>query len=134
MNRSEQREAVFKMIFAAGFLIEEDLDAVYERLLQSEEYEDSKYLRTAFSGVFDTKDELDAIIENCAKGWKLSRISKVALCVMRLSVYEMKYLADVPYAVSINEAVELVKKYDEEKTVKFVNGVLNSAAEVLELK
>ena len=134
MNRSAQREAVFKMLFAAGFLIDEEPEPVYERLLQSEEYEDGEYLRKAFFGVTETRDELDGIIQSCAKGWKLNRISKVALCVMRLSVYEMKYITDVPFAASINEAVELVKRYDEEKTVKFVNGVLNSAAEVLELK
>lgn len=134
MNRSAQREAVFKMIFSSQFLIDEELEDMYARLVETYECVDSEYVRKAFFGVAETKDELDALIEKCAKGWKLSRISKISLCAMRLSIYEMKYIDDVPFAASINEAVELVKKYDEEKTVKFANGVLNTAAVELGLK
>ena len=134
MNRSAQREAVFKMIFSAQFLIDEELEDIYARLVETYECDDSEYVRKAFFGVAETKEELDALIEKCAKGWKLSRISKIALCAMRLSIYEMKYIDDVPFAASINEAVELCKKYDEEKTVKFANGVLNTVAGELGLK
>ena len=71
----------------------------------------------------------DALIGNHAKGWKTSRLSKLSRSVLRLAVYEMLYEAEIPYSVSINEAVELTKKYDDEKAYTFVNGVLNRIKE-----
>ncbi|MDD6265957.1 MAG: transcription antitermination factor NusB [Clostridia bacterium] len=134
MNRSEQREAVFKMIFSQDYLEGEALKDVYERLLQEQEIEETEYIRSAFFGVIENKSELDSMVERFAKGWKLPRLSKVSLCIMRLSIYEMKSMSDVPFAVSINEAVEMAKKYDDDKAPKFVNGILNNAASGLGLK
>lgn len=134
MNRSEMREAVFKMIFSQDYLEDENLNEVYEKLLSEQEIEESEYIKSAFFGVSESKNELDSMIEQYSKGWKLSRISKASLCIMRLSLYEMKNMTDVPFAVSINEAVELAKKYDDEKVPKFVNGILNNAAAGLGLK
>lgn len=134
MNRSAQREAVFKMIFSCGYLEDEDIGDVYSRLLETSECEDSEYVHDVFYGVVENRESLDSLIEQFAKGWKLNRISKVSLCVMRLSLFEMQNVKDVPFAVSINEAVELAKKYDDEKAPKFVNGILNNAAAGLGLK
>ena len=116
------------MLFEADFKVDEDLNEFYASALEIGGYEDDEYLKTVFFGVLETKDSLDAEIAATAKGWKLSRLSKVVLNIMRISVYEMLNMKDVPFAVSINEAVELAKKYDDEKAPKFVNGVLNTVA------
>ena len=78
--------------------------------------------------------ELDEIISQRAIGWKTKRMTKVSLSVMRIAVYEMKYCDDIPFSVSINEALEICKKYDDEKAPAFVNGILNGVAEDLGLK
>ena len=128
MDRRGYREAAFIMLFEADFKVDEDLGDFYTNALEIGGYEDDEYLKTVFFGVIGNKDSLDAEIAATAKGWKLSRLSKVVLNIMRISVYEMLNLKDVPFAVSINEAVELAKKYDDEKAPKFVNGVLNTVA------
>ncbi len=116
------------MLFEADFKVDEDFKEFYASALEIGGYEDDEYLKTVFFGVLENKESLDAEIAATAKGWKLSRLSKVVLNIMRISVYEMLNLKDVPFAVSINEAVELAKKYDDEKAPKFVNGVLNTVA------
>ena len=78
--------------------------------------------------VWEKKDELDAVIERYARGWRPERISKTALAVLRCAVCEILYIEDVPTGAAINEAVELDKYYDEPETVAFVNGVLGSFA------
>ena len=128
MDRRGYREAAFIMLFEADFKVDEDLNEFYQSALEIGGYEDDEYLKSVFFGVLENKDALDAEIAATAKGWKLSRLSKVVLNIMRISVYEMLNMKDVPFAVSINEAVELAKKYDDEKAPKFVNGVLNTVA------
>ena len=76
----------------------------------------------------------DVLIAARAIGWKTSRMTKLSLSVMRLATYEMQYCEDIPFTVSINEAVELSKKFDDEKAPAFINGVLNGIAEELGLK
>ena len=76
---------------------------------------------------------IDGVIGRHAKGWKTSRISKVSRSILRLCVYEMLY-EEIPYSVSINEAVELAKKFDDEKARPFINGILNSVKNALEAK
>ena len=69
---------------------------------------------------------LDGYVEKYAKGWKFDRISRTALAAMKVAMFEVMYMPEIPNAVAINEAVELAKKYDEPETVKFVNGLLGS--------
>ena len=128
MDRRGYREAAFIMLFEADFKVDEDFNEFYESALEIGGYDDDEYLKTVFFGVLESKDDLDAEIAATAKGWKISRLSKIVLNIMRISVYEMLNMKDVPFAVSINEAVELAKKYDDEKAPKFVNGVLNTVA------
>ncbi|MBE6573090.1 MAG: transcription antitermination factor NusB [Ruminococcaceae bacterium] len=134
MDRRTLRETAFKMLFEYEFKKDENIDTFYTEALDILEIEDNEYLHTAFYGVIEKKEELDSDIGATAKGWKLSRISKVSLNVMRLCVYEMTAMEDVPFAVSLNEAVELTKKYDDDKAPKFVNGVLNTVAKNKGLK
>lgn len=85
-----------------------------------------EYIRRLVSGVFHHAAELDTYIAKYAKNWKFERISLVASAIMRVAMFEMMYMPDIPHSVAINEAVEIAKKYEEEETVKFINGILGS--------
>lgn len=84
------------------------------------------YIRRLVLGVGEHGAELDGYIEKYARGWKFSRIPLVAAAVMRVAMYEVLYMPDVPNAAAINEAVEIAKKYETPETVKFINGILGS--------
>ena len=84
------------------------------------------YIRRLVRGVREHGAELDGYIEKYAKGWKFSRIPLVASAIMRVAMYEVMYMPDVPDAAAINEAVEIAKKYETPETVKFINGILGS--------
>ena len=93
--------------------IEEDLDEVYDYL--SEEEDD-----------FDDEDDLDDELRQNSIGWDISRISKLARCILRLAIYEILYVDDVPTGVAVAEAVRIAKKYDGDDTGAFINGILGS--------
>ena len=84
------------------------------------------YIKEVALGVASHQEELDGFIQKYAVGWKPERISKTALAVLRVAMYEIRYVADVPLGAAINEAVEVAKGYDEPETVAFVNGVLGA--------
>lgn len=138
MTRTTARQLALQISFAvnAGSDIgpEDFFEESYFRALPPDdslfaEVPDEKqmeYIRTLVNGVRDTRPELDSIIERYSRGWKLSRISKTALAVLRCALYEILYMPDIPDAASINEAVELAKSYDEPETVSFINGILGS--------
>ena len=131
LNRRESREAVLGLVFENEYDCYEDKQELYATALASRDIEENEYIKTVFFGIVEKAEELDAYIEKYSKGRKLSRIAKVAKSIMRISIYEMLYIDSIPANVSINEAVELVKLYDDEKTKGFVNGVLNSVKEEL---
>ena len=83
------------------------------------------------NGVWDSKIELDAVIEKFSQHWRLERIAKIELTILRLALYEMLYRPDVPIKVAINEGIELSKKFGDEKSRSFVNGILDSSARSL---
>lgn len=128
MKRTEAREWVFKLIFESLFHPELGYKEIYASAESIDGFESNKYITSVFEGVLLKCDELDEAIGNYAKGWTSERISKVSLSILRLSIYEMRYVDDVPMGVSINEAVELAKKYDSESAPAFINGILNSIA------
>ena len=78
--------------------------------------------------------QIDALVERYSNGWKVKRISRISLAILRLCIYEMLYVEDIPFSVSINEAVELCKKYNDDKAPAFVNGILNTIADKEGLK
>ncbi len=85
-----------------------------------------EYIRRLVKGIAEHGYELDLYIEKYAKGWKFERIPLVAAAVMRLAMYEILYMPDIPNAASINEAVEIAKKYENEDVVRFINGILGT--------
>jgi len=84
------------------------------------------YIRRLVKGVDDHAAELDGYISKYAKGWSFARIPLVASAIMRVAMYEMLYMPEIPNGVAINEAVEIAKKYETPETVKFMNGILGS--------
>ena len=127
INRYEAREAVFGLLFETEFRHDEEHQAIFDTSVEHREIEADPYISTTYFGVLDHLDEIDALINRHSNGWKTSRISRVSRSILRLCVYEMLYCrAEIPESVSLNEAVELCKKFDDEKARAFVNGVLNS--------
>ncbi len=131
LNRRDSREVVLGLIFENEFGLYDDKTALYENAIAARGIEENEYIRTLYFGILEKQNELDAYIEKYAKGRTLARISKIAKSVMRISIYEMLYIDDIPASVSINEAVELAKQYDDDKTKAFVNGILNAVKEEL---
>ena len=126
MNRRQEREEAFLMLFEAEFDNARTAEDIYDCAKESREVEESFYVRNVLCVVIEKREELNALIAKYSKGWQRDRITISAAAVMLLAVYEMLYMKDVPLRVSINEAVELVKKFDDEKARVFVNGILNS--------
>lgn len=125
-SRHELREAVFKILFQV-----ENTELDYKELLELEQEEivNSSYVNTTLTDIIDKLEEIDNIISNNLKDWKLDRLSKMDRQILRISAYEILY-SDIPYKVSINEAVELSKKYSEkDESYKFINGVLKGIVE-----
>lgn len=126
MNRIQQREQAFFLIFQSQFKlgIEEEDNSIE---LYSENVEQvGEYAIELYHGVLEHQKELDEIISSFSRSWKINRIPKVNISILRLAIYEMKYVDDVPDSVAINEAVELCKKYSSKEDSSFVNGILGS--------
>ena len=128
MNRHQARELAFGLLFEREFDKERTASEIYETAKSTRDAEESKYVRSVLLGVAEKDAELEEAIAAAAKGWSLSRISRVSLAILKLSAYEMLYCPDIPIRVSLNEAVELCKAYDEEGARAFVNGILNTLA------
>lgn len=130
MTRSEQREEVLILSFEKTFH-EESIDEIIElaRELRGEKIND--YIENEVKGIFNNLETIDKLIEENLVGWKIGRISRVNLCIMRICIYEMLYDETIPVGVAINEAVELCKKYSAENDKKFVNGILGSVSRKL---
>ncbi len=127
MTRKMAREEAFILIFEKVFS-KETTEDILELANESRDLVADDYIKTVFCGVYDNVEELDGIISENAVGWKIDRISKTALCVLRLALYEIKYMEDIPLSVSINEAVEICKKYATPEDASFVNGILSTVA------
>ena len=131
MTRSELREHVFKMLFQIEFNDSADMpDHVknYFETLEDARDQDKDYIQRKYEAVASCVEEIDGLLNDAAKGWKTSRMSKVDLTILRLAVYEMKWDDDVPEGVAINEAVELAKRFGGDSSSSFVNGILGKLA------
>lgn len=132
MTRKEAREEAFRLLFETEFRTEASSDEIYAISTDNREVAENKYIRTVYFGVREHLEEIDAMLMRHSKGWKTERITPVSRSVIRLCIYEMLYMEDIPTAVSLNEAIELVKKYDDAKVRAFVNGVLNGVKNEIE--
>ncbi len=130
MNRKQAREETFILIFEKQFN-NDSLEDILTCAKEVRDIEPDEYMNTVFFGVFEHIEELDAFIGENSVGWSIKRISKTALALLRLALFEMKFMNDIPVSVSINEAVELCKKYATKEDASFVNGLLGTAAKTL---
>lgn len=129
MNRTAIREQTFKLIYSLEIQKQENLEDAIELYIENNQIIDQNakaYITDAIFGIKKNKSEIINLIEkNLKSDWKIERISKVDLAILKLAIYELKY-TDIPFKVVINEAVELAKKYGEETSKNFVNGILAS--------
>ena len=129
MNRSAIRENAFKLIYSLEIQKTENLEEQIDLFFESNNIDDEqakKYIKDEIFGINENLEEiLKDIEQNLKEDWKLNRISKMDLSILKLAIYEIKY-NEIPYKVAINEAVELAKKYGEDKSKTFVNGILAS--------
>lgn len=131
MGRRASREIAMKLLYQLEIQKddrEEQIDYVLEE--NSLNDKDREYVTDVVEGVAKNLSHIDNIIEDHSKGWKIGRISKVDLSIMRLSIYEICFRNDIPYSVSVNEAVELAKKYSNEDAGAFVNGILSKVSKI----
>ncbi len=132
MNRKLAREFCMKMMFQMGVQNNYDLNIIQDHLEEENENVETQqmeYIEGLLKAVVDNRSELDEIIVEFSKGWKLDRIAKVDLAILRISLGELLYKKDIPFAVSINEAIELAKKYSTNESATFVNGILGRYVE-----
>lgn len=127
MTRKQAREEAFILIFEKEF----NDDALQDILTLAEEVRDIKaddYVKNVFFGVFENIHTIDEKISQNAVGWSINRITKTALAILRLAIYEIEFYDEIPVSVSINEAVELAKKYATKEDASFINGILSTIA------
>ncbi len=129
MNRTAIREQTFKLIYSLEIQKQENLEEAIELYEESNEITDEKakeYISKTILGIQEKKEVIvKQIEENLKAEWKIERISKIDLAILKLAIYELKY-TEIPFKVAINEAVELAKKYGEDSSKNFVNGILAS--------
>ena len=129
MNRSRIREEAFKLIYSLEIQKKENIEEQLELYLEDNNLTDEnviEYINDAVFGIEKNKKEIEEeISKNLKSDWKLERISKIDLSILKLAIYEIKY-KELPFKVVINEAVELAKKYGEDTSQKCVNGILAS--------
>ena len=134
MSRKTAREDAFRILFSAQFQ-QVSPDSLISRYFDNKELpeiKDLEFIRQEVSGALKNQDDLYKRIEGALKDWKLSRLSQVDRAILQIAAYEMVYDEDIPVSVSINEAVELAKRYSYDAAPAFINGVLGTIAKELE--
>lgn len=126
MTRSQAREQAFLLLFEKSFNPETDIEEIIEIAGEQRLLESDDFVYRLVTDTWNRLADIDGVIEANLKGWKMNRISKVSLAILRLAVCEILYIGEIPVGVSVNEAVELSKKYSTDDDASFVNGVLGS--------
>ena len=140
MSRKAAREVAVHIVYDYGFNNEIGEESLQHFL--SDEFAESisedieiysqvgkgqhEYISAIVCGVADKREEIDELIKKYSVGWSIKRISRIAMAIMRVAIYESKYVEDVSEKIAINEAVEIAKKYYTAETVAFINGILGS--------
>lgn len=127
MNRSARRELAFKLIYSLEIQKNSDKETI-QLFIENNcngDKQTEQYITSISEGIVENKDIIEEkISKNLKKDWTINRISKIELAILKLAIYEIKYKEEIPFKVSINEAVELAKKYGEDQSSSFINGVL----------
>ncbi len=132
-HRRKEREEAFLLVFERMFK-DDEVDEVFESAVDARDAEISNFTKILVNGVYNNIETIDAEIEKNLKSWKKNRISRVVLTLLRIAVYEILFMDNIPMSVSISESVQLCKKYASDKDASFLNGVLGSVARSHEKK
>ena len=132
MNRKTARENAFLLLFESACKTDETAEEIFEKAVNDRGLEYDDYVKSVFFGVKENARVIEECIERCLVGWKRERVSLASQAILRLATYELMFMNDIPAKVSINEAVELSKKFDADKAYMFVNGVLHAVAKEAE--
>lgn len=127
MGRKHARESTMKLLYQMEVNLDFSQGAV-DIFFDNNDFDigEKTYIKDAIEKVIDNLEEIDYSIQSYIKGWELNRLAKVDLSTLRIAVYEIMYREDIPVEVSINEAIEIAKKYSTEESSKYINGVLGS--------
>ncbi len=134
MSRKIAREVAMKLMFARMLGGENDYRCILEQTGIEDEppQEDIEFADSLVAGIEAASEEIDALIGSNAIGWTVGRMPKVDLCILRIALYEMLHRQDIPHSVSINEAVELAKRFAGDKSPAYINGILGTLSKQLE--
>ncbi|HEX9027418.1 MAG TPA: transcription antitermination factor NusB [Clostridium sp.] len=133
MNRKLSRDKTMELLFGMTLskdTIEEAIEGFIDNYEEDIKEIDLTFVKQALIGIENNKEAIDTVISENLHNWKLDRISKVNLSILRLATYELLYDEQVPRAVVINEALEITRRYSDEKSVSFINGVLDKIKEI----
>lgn len=125
LSRSEQREQILQLLYEKTFH-DEPVDEQFELANIARDFVPSDFVSEELNGIVGHIEEIDALIEKYLKNRKLSRVPRVPLCIMRIAVYEMLFCDELDTGVSINEAVNLAKKYAADEDKSYINGILGA--------
>lgn len=133
MSRKKARDNAFKCVYELEFGRDENIEKILENCYEenNNKPDEKEYIESVLKGIKENLAEIDDIILSKLKNWSFDRIAKIDLAILRLAIYEIKYIEDIPEKVSANEAVELAKTYGNNDSKSFVNGVI---AKVIESK
>lgn len=127
MGRKHARESTMKLLYQIEMNSDFSYDVI-DLFFENNNFNlsEKEYIENSIKIIRNNLKEIDSHIKDNIQGWKLSRLAKVDLCTLRIAIYEIIYRDDIPVSVSINEAIEMVKKYSKEESGKFINGVLGA--------
>lgn len=133
MSRKKARDNAFKCVYELEFGRDENIEKILNNCYEenNNKPEEKEYIEIVLKGVKEHLEEIDNIILSKLKNWSLDRIAKIDLAILRLAIYEIKYMDDIPVKVTANEAVELAKTYGNNDSKSFINGVI---AKIIECK
>ena len=132
LKRREARELLLGLLFESEFRTDESYVEIYATSAEERLIPEDSYIKNAYYTISEKKEIIDGWIGEHAHGWKTERLTKMSRSILRLGVYELLFEEQIPYSVTINEAVELTKTYDDPRARAFVNGVLHSVKSKLE--
>ena len=124
MTRKEERELAFTLIFEKIFNDELTVKEIMDNAVEARLIEENTFAFSLAQLTYDNREEIDKIIDENSVGWKIERLPKVTLAIMRMALCEILYVPSIPKGVSINEAVELAKKFAAQADASFINGIL----------
>lgn len=129
MTRQKQRKVVFQLVYSLNYQgIEQRENVLKEFYNQQESNETIPYIDSTLNGVCEHWDAINAMIEPALANWSMKRLNAVCLAILRVAIYELKFNAEIPDRVAINEAIELAKEFGDEDSGSFVHGVLSAVA------